>query len=423
MESGDTGEIIGTTTGDQIVDIEVVRDDLARVRVRRTPRPQLAPGEVRLRVDTFALTANNITYAVYGEGLRYWDVFPAGPPVGDAAVWGRVPVWGFADVIESTSPEVAIGERLYGYLPMSNELVIVPGRADSRGLTDIAAHRAGLAGAYNRYVRCATDPMYRPDRERMQMVMYPLFATSFMIDDQLGDHRDAGEPLAGVVISSASSKTSIGVAFGAHQRGVRVIGLTSAANAEFTRSLGVYDEVVTYDELLGDAAGGPGPFAHLAGGVAFVDVAGNADVRRAVHTALTERLTLSLTVGGTHWDHRPDAPTEFPLPGPEPTFFFAPTRIAERTRDWGRQGFDTRIGEAWGRFTDWATGWVEMRPARGVDEVTGVYLDLLAGRVDPRHGHVCTLHDSGRSGAGDAGAGDADADDAAEGGLQMEGSR
>lgn len=371
---------------EEVIDIEVVRDDLGRVRVRRTPRPELAPGEVRVAVDTFALTANNITYAVFGEGMRYWDVFPAGPPETDGSVWGRVPVWGFGEVIESRSSDVEIGERLYGYLPMSNELVIAPGRADARGLTDTSVHRAGLAGAYNRYVRCATDPLYRPDRERMQMVMYPLFATSFMIDDQLGDHGVAGGPLADVVISSASSKTSIGVAFGAHHRGIRVTGLTSAVNAEFTAALGVYDEVVAYDDLdAGDA------LDHVEGPAAYVDVAGNPDVRRAVHTALIDRLTLSLTVGGTHWDRLAGGPGDGPLPGPEPTFFFAPTRIAERTRDWGREGLDARMGEAWDRFTEWTAGWVEMRPATGVDEVIAVYRDLLAGRVDPRHGHVCSV--------------------------------
>lgn len=388
MANEHNGVLTGETTG-EIIDIEVVRDDLAEVRVRRTPRPELAPGEARLVVDTFALTANNITYAVFGEGLRYWDVFPAGDPG-----WGRVPVWGFAEVIESRSDDVTVGERLYGYLPMSNELVIEPGRADARGLTDVSAHRAGLAGAYNRYTRCAADPLYRADREHMQMVMYPLFATSFMIDDQLGEHPaadgpDAADALAAVVISSASSKTSIGVAFGAHRRGLRVIGLTSAANAEFTRSLGVYDEVVTYDDLT-DA----GALGEIEGPAAFVDVAGNADVRRAAHVGLADRLVVSLTVGGTHWDHQPDAPSDDPLPGPEPTFFFAPTRIAERTREWGREGLDARLGGAWDEFTDWAAGWVEMRTAIGADQVVGVYLDLLAGRVDPRHGHVCRVADA-----------------------------
>ena len=53
----------------------------------------LAAGQVRLAVERFALTANNITYAAFGEAMKYWQVFPAG----DAAM-GCLPVWGFATV-------------------------------------------------------------------------------------------------------------------------------------------------------------------------------------------------------------------------------------------------------------------------------------------------------------------------------------
>ena len=47
-----------------------------------------------MRVDRFALTANNITYAVMGNQLKYWSLFPA--PSG----FGIVPVWGFGDGFE-----------------------------------------------------------------------------------------------------------------------------------------------------------------------------------------------------------------------------------------------------------------------------------------------------------------------------------
>ena len=53
-----------------------------------------------------------------------------------------------------------------------------------------------------------------------------------------------------VVLSSASSKTANGLAFLLSRReGTDVIGLTSSASAEFARGIGVYDHVITYDEL------------------------------------------------------------------------------------------------------------------------------------------------------------------------------
>jgi hypothetical protein len=61
---------------------------------------RLAPGQARLAVDSFALTANNITYAAFGEAMKYWQLFPAGPAASGAAL-GCLPVWGFATVAES----------------------------------------------------------------------------------------------------------------------------------------------------------------------------------------------------------------------------------------------------------------------------------------------------------------------------------
>ena len=42
--------------------------------------PPLAQGQVRLRVERFALTANTVTYATTGDTLGYWDFFPTGEP-------------------------------------------------------------------------------------------------------------------------------------------------------------------------------------------------------------------------------------------------------------------------------------------------------------------------------------------------------
>ena len=74
----------------------VKRDDLRKVRVVSGPEIALAAGQARLRVDAFSLTSNNITYGAFGESMHYWDFFPTGE-----AGWGCIPVWGFADVVES----------------------------------------------------------------------------------------------------------------------------------------------------------------------------------------------------------------------------------------------------------------------------------------------------------------------------------
>jgi hypothetical protein len=54
------------------------RCDLRALRWDESPPRVLADGEVRFRIERFALTANNITYGAFGDAMRYWDFFPTG---------------------------------------------------------------------------------------------------------------------------------------------------------------------------------------------------------------------------------------------------------------------------------------------------------------------------------------------------------
>ncbi len=368
---------------EEAVDVEVDRRNLHRSRIVQHQTRSLEPGEVRLAIDRFALTSNNVSYAAFGDMLQYWEFFPpAANEPGDTTEWGRAPVWGFADVVESAHGEVAVGRRLYGYLPMGDELVIEAGKVDDRGVIDVAPHRRAMATAYNRYAFTDTDPAYDAGREFHRMVLFPLFFTSWLIDDFLADQGLSNDAI--VIVSSASSKTSIGVAkLCADHAGVRVIGLTSTGNVEFCRGLGCYDDVITYDDL-----------ASLPGGEAvFVDMAGNADVRAAVHGHYGDALRHSMIVGGTHWDHQPSGDSSA-LAGPAPKFFFAPEQIVKRTNDWGAETVDERLGAAWKLYAEWADVWVRFQTRTGPTEVEAAFAALVDGDVDPTVGLVCSIKES-----------------------------
>ncbi len=355
-----------------MTDFLVKRDDLRECRVAESGAPELAAGQALLRVATFGLTANNVTYAVFGDAMKYWDFFPA--PDG----WGRLPMWGFAEVERSEAEDVVAGTRLYGYLPSSSHLVVTPAHAGESGFVDASPHRAALPSAYHRYVATGADPFYDDGTEAMQMLLRPLFFTSFLIDDQLADE---GLTARGpIVVASASSKTALAAAFLLAQREeVELIGLTSPGNVAFVEGLGIYDHVVAYDaidSLDRDPA-------------TFVDVAGDGDVRRAVHSHYGDRLVHSMAVGMTHWEAMRAGAGE--LPGPPPRFFFAPDRVVKRSREWGRAGLETKVADAWHPFCAWAAGWLEPIPGEGFDAVRGAYLDVLEGRVEPARAHVLTL--------------------------------
>jgi hypothetical protein len=355
------------------MDFEVRRDDLHACRVVEGAGPVLDPGRALLEIDSFGLTTNNITYAVFGEAMSYWSFFPAEDG------WGRVPVWGFANVAEAGDTSLKEGSRVFGYFPPSSELAVLPERIDSRGFVDASPHRSSLPSAYNTYALAEGLPLYEERYEAEQMLLWPLFFTSFLIDDFLG-----GEDLFGAgtaVVSSASSKTALSAAFLLARRdGVEVVGLTSPGKVQFVEGLDVYDRVVSYQDV---------PSLPATPAV-YVDIAGDAPVRGAVHGHYGDELRHSAVVGATHWEAPADESGD-PLPGPQPQFFFAPDHVRGRSADWGREELDRRVADAWRPFVEWASGWLQIVRAEGPEAVEAAYLELLDGRTDPSVGHVLSL--------------------------------
>jgi hypothetical protein len=254
-----------------------------------------------LGIDRFGFSSNNITYAVLGEAMRYWEFFPG--PEG----WGKVPVWGFGDVVRSSHEALGEGERVFGYLPMSTYLVLAPDRVTEAGFVDTAPHRAPLPGVYQRYSRVAGDPGYDPGDEDQQALWRPLFMTSFGAARFLGENALFGA--SRVVLSSASSKTAMGIAFlllRERSSESDTVGLTSPRNVDFCRRVGYYDQVRPYGELETLSADTP---------TLFVDVAGDGKLLHDVHHHFGESLKHSCIVGATHWERREP---QHDLPGPEP---------------------------------------------------------------------------------------------------------
>jgi hypothetical protein len=352
------------------------RGDLQQCKIIETQLPDAAalPDEALLiKVDRFAFTANNITYAVLGDQLKYWQLFPA------PENFGNIPVWGFGEVITSKHPAISEGERLFGYFPMATHLVIEAAEVTKRGLRDAAAHRQSVAPVYNAYARVSGDPAFAGRQGDYQALLRPLFMLSFLVDDYLAEHEFYGA--RSVMLSSASSKTAFGLAHLLHtlRRDIRVIGLTSAANTDFVNSLGCYDEVATYDDATSLPSDQP---------VALVDMAGNSELRAQLHRHFGNQMKYSGRIGLTHRSSSPDEPV---LPGAKPNWFFAPDQIRKRAREWGPGGIDARFGAAWSGFAPMLDRWLKVTEGRGPEAVKQVYQDTLAGRVPPDQGHILSL--------------------------------
>lgn len=336
----------------------------------------LEDNQVLFKIDKFSFTSNNITYAIVGDRIGYWKFFPT------EEGYGIIPAWGYADVVASTHPDVKVGERFYGYYPMSSHLLVQPDKVQPHGFMDGISHRRPLPPIYNYYTNVSTDPMHVTDQEALQSIFRPLFTTSFLIDDLL-DTQEYFEA-QNVVLTSASSKTAQALAFLLAQRkksqnlAIDIIGLTSSGNVDFVKQLGWYDQVLTYDQIEQLDNNLP----HTA-----VDFTGNHQTQYGLQTHLAHQLKYNCLVGLVDWQHLEG---EKPLPK-KGEFFFAPTYAQQRQKDWGMVGFQQKVGLAWKQFIEAVKGSIQIENPVNNDGLNQLYMSMLGGKIDPKKGYMVSL--------------------------------
>lgn len=358
-------------------DFLVRRNDLSQSRVDQVELPPLQLGQALLRIERCALTANTLSYAASADQLGFWEFFPA--PEG----WGRVPTWGYAEVVESLHPELRVGERIFGYVPLSSHMVIDVNVPTAKTVSDGSAHRSHLPAVYNLYHR---DPLRGADQRDRRALLEPVFLMSFVMDDDFKEHCEYGAK--SLIIIGASSKTSLGMAYLLKRRGAgRIVGLTAAANVDFVMSTGFYDEVLPYAEI--------GKLVEL-DSAASADMTGNADILRQVHEALGDKLRKSFLIGIAHSGGK--ALTVVPgdggdesvaaLPGPVPEFAFGPDYVRDRVGAWGQDAFQSRVDEASEEFVAGSARWLDITYIDGAAATQAAYEDIIRGRVHPSTGLI-----------------------------------
>lgn len=356
-----------------VTTLEVRKDKWSETRIVREPlATQLAEGEVLLRVDRFALTANNISYAGAGDLLGYWGFFPA------EEGWGRIPAMGWGEVIASSHPGIKIGERVWGFFPFSTHLKILAGNSRVEQFQDISAHRAQYAPVYARFDRASANPLYDAAREDQDSLLRGLFLTSWLVEDFMHMHESFGAGTC--LITSASSKTSIALAHCVKKRGyMRSVGITSKGNVAFCESLGYYDEVVTYDAIASLDATQP---------VVMVDMAGSAAVLSDLHHHYRDNMKHSCRIGATHYEEMGAVDN---LPGATPEFFFAPSHILTRSADLGAEQLMMSMGAEYVAFRAGSDAWLKLHRSYGIAAVEQTYQAVLAGKTDAASGQIVSM--------------------------------
>lgn len=347
--------------------LEIDRSDIRHHRTVDSSPRALQSGDVLLQVESLALTSNNVSYALSGDFLDYWGFFPTEDG------WGRLPAMGYGIVTESLNDGVPVGSRYWGFFPVGDHHV-VNAQATSTGFIDVAPYREKHAMAYRAFDRVSDSPSETDDANSL---LRGLFLTSFLAEDFLFENGMFG---AGqIVISSASSKTAIALAHRIRSRGnTHCIGLTSAAHVSFVEKVNLYDEVATYDDIETLAEWSP---------TVFVDMAGNADVVSRIHHHFEEALMHSCSIGATHWDQ---GGTKENLPGPRPAFFFAPSQLARRAKEWGRDEVNSQINNALDKFIADSPRWLNIQHSDPTS-IENLYDQLVQGNISPETGHILSF--------------------------------
>ncbi|MEM8935652.1 MAG: DUF2855 family protein [Pseudomonadota bacterium] len=359
----------------KITEVWVDRENLRATKIVEKSAKELAANEILVTIDKFALTANNVTYAVLGDAFRYWDFYPAQAP------FGVVPVWAMADVIGSNCPDIEIGERLWGFFPMASHATLTVGNVRTESFKDVTAHRRDLPVLYNHYARTRGEPDFLSDLEDERCLLFPLFGTAYVIYDFLLDNEKFGAEQ--IIIGSASSKTGFGLAKLLNKDNdapVDIIGVTAPPNVDFVSSLTCFDTVVAYgDEAMIDA-NRP---------TVYVDMSGNRSLTETLHHHLSVNLVYSCMVGLTHWEGSRNRSED--LPGAKPTVFFAPAQIAKRNQEWGPGVFTEKTIRAFAQLAEETQDIIEVERISGADNAAAIWRDLLDNNVASQRGILASI--------------------------------
>lgn len=352
----------------------VNRSDFADIALISSDEAPLTDGSIRVSIGPWALTANNITYMAVGDMIGYWKYFEPKDYGIEMVGFGRMPVWGYAEVTASKCTDVPLGTLIYGFFPIAQSLDMKPVKLTLLGFQDGTDHRTTLHPVYNGYTFVEADPSFAAHR-KLQPVLRPLFTTSFLIDDFLADETFFGAEQ--VLLLSASSKTALGTAYCLKQRGnIKVAALTSEGNQAFTSGTGFYDDVFTYDTITD-----MNPDVKTV----VIDMAGNGKVMANVYDHFEENIVYNCMVGKSHWD---GAPPKTPALGAPPAMFFAPDRIKLRLKEWGGETFAKNLAARWLPFCESAQDWLTIEESHEVTDLLKTYKDFLNGDVGPSKGYL-----------------------------------
>ncbi|MEM9846860.1 MAG: DUF2855 family protein [Bacteroidota bacterium] len=359
---------------------QVKKDAFFQGRLAETPDSELTleAGEIRLAVQQFAYTSNNITYAILGNRMNYWQFFPAAEAATD---WGVIPVWGFAEIVASNVEELAVGERIFGYFPPAKQIKMRPVGIKQKRFIDGSEHRSSLPAGYNVYTRVKYETGYDATFDQARMLLFPLHITSYFIWDMLQENNWYGAEQ--IIILSASSKTSTGLGYAlqADKNAPKTVGVTSASHLASVEQINIYDQCFTYEQIEEIDTSIPS---------LIVDMSGNAKVLLALHRQLADNMKFTLNVGLTHWMNASAKPLEGMITA-RSQFFFVPAQIQKRMKEWGIETYHHKTTTFLKATALKSKAWLNFRVLDSLEALAAVHPEVCEGKIPATEGIIVDL--------------------------------
>lgn len=371
---------------------------------RETELPELQRGQVLLRVDRFAFSQQALGYLVKGY-TRTFSAYHKFFPHAESGLY-RSGCWGYATVVQSEHPRVEAGTRLYGLVPPCRYLVqdvggVIP--ADRKGeAPKVEMARESVPFEFRRFleydvlvspVACAAseadagnDAEREPDSyselDDWMLATKESYTMAYYIDEQLLVETGM---INCVVISCASSKTALALAYCLRMREMRsVVALTSEEHLEFVQSTGMYHEVYTYDDV--EALG-------TSRTLAYIDFRCDGTLRQRLAQHLGTLLMYSLIIGPAVFQRKAEGQL---FEKRHREVVFDESKWRERRKsvpEVVQTDRNVKLGHSYRAFVEWIRERMRLRYWSGVESVVKMYGEVYSNRVAPDEVQICSFHE------------------------------
>lgn len=308
------------------------------------PLPPLQDGHVRARTILIGLSSNNMGYATSGARFHWWDTFPVPAdlpaPYNDQSLYGVVPCWGYAEVLESKIQDINVGRLIWGFWPSSElpvDLKLTPTVVEGHYI-ERSEHRKEVMNLYQRYIlaeaNLSVDSL--KDEKIFEKLCYGTLAVwegGYLLNKAVfgppavhplgaGQWSSEAADLSGAVVISLSgsgrtARSFTDNVFHERQAGTRplaFLAITSNANANVFRNPPIPTQIVPYKDMTSD-----GTFAwiskHKPSKIVVVDFGGRDNAFDTLFPALQkgfpEASVMAIGVGAEAKSHDAEYVTKF----------------------------------------------------------------------------------------------------------------